>query len=68
MPSSRPSVAEVRAVTQPAGVMERRSDEHWAGRLYMRRLTLQVIELALRQLDADRPTATRARPSRKSWA
>jgi phosphatidylglycerophosphate synthase len=41
MPSSRPSLAELRAVAQ-AGVVERRSAEHWAGRLYMRRVSLHV--------------------------
>jgi hypothetical protein len=38
MSTSRPSIAEVRAVSQ-AGVLERRSAEHWAGRLYMRTLS-----------------------------
>jgi phosphatidylglycerophosphate synthase len=33
---SRPSVAEVRAGGQPAGIKERVNEEHWAGRLYMR--------------------------------
>jgi phosphatidylglycerophosphate synthase len=40
--SSRPSLAELRAVSQPASLLERRSDEHWAGRLYMRRVSLRV--------------------------
>ncbi|MEU0255956.1 CDP-alcohol phosphatidyltransferase family protein, partial [Streptomyces sp. NPDC006184] len=31
---SRPSVAELRPVVHPAGVKDRRSGEHWAGRLY----------------------------------
>lgn len=34
-----PSIAEVRAVTQPEGLLERPGAEHWAGRLYMRRLS-----------------------------
>ena len=40
-PSTRPSLAEVRQVGQ-AGVLERRSAEHWAGRLYMRALSGHV--------------------------
>ncbi len=39
--STRPSLAEVRRVAQ-AGVLERRSAEHWAGRLYMRGLSGHV--------------------------
>jgi phosphatidylglycerophosphate synthase len=46
--SSTPSIAELRAVTQPAGVLERASGEHWAGRLYMRRLSPYVTRLLLR--------------------
>jgi phosphatidylglycerophosphate synthase len=40
--SSRPSLAELRRVTQPGSLLERRSDEHWAGRLYMRWVSLRV--------------------------
>jgi phosphatidylglycerophosphate synthase len=36
---SKPSVAEVRAGGQPAGIKERTNEEHWAGRLYMRDLS-----------------------------
>ncbi|RFU83170.1 CDP-alcohol phosphatidyltransferase family protein [Streptomyces triticagri] len=39
---SKPSVAELRPVVHPAGVKDRRSGEHWAGRLYMRELSLRV--------------------------
>ncbi len=39
MSSSRPSIPELRAVAQPASIFERASGEHWAGRLYMRRLS-----------------------------
>ncbi|MFF9124124.1 CDP-alcohol phosphatidyltransferase family protein [Streptomyces sp. NPDC014889] len=39
---SRPSVAELRPVVHPAGVKDRRSGEHWAGRLYMREVSLRV--------------------------
>ncbi|MEU3599008.1 CDP-alcohol phosphatidyltransferase family protein [Streptomyces sp. NPDC006798] len=38
----RPSVAELRPVVHPEGVKDRRSGEHWAGRLYMRELSLRV--------------------------
>lgn len=34
-----PSLAEVRAQGQPPGVLSRLNDEHWAGRLYMRRIS-----------------------------
>ncbi|MBP2706068.1 CDP-alcohol phosphatidyltransferase family protein [Microbispora sp. RL4-1S] len=37
---STPSVAELRAVAQPQTTMDRRSGEHWAGLLYMRRLSI----------------------------
>ena len=36
---STPSVAELRAATQPQGLLDRPGAEHWAGRLYMRRLS-----------------------------
>jgi phosphatidylglycerophosphate synthase len=39
MSSSAPSIAELRAVTQPASVTSRASAEHWTGLLYMRRLS-----------------------------
>ncbi|MGP4111900.1 CDP-alcohol phosphatidyltransferase family protein [Streptomyces sp. 4N509B] len=38
---SKPSVAELRPVVHPPGVMDRRSGEHWAGRLYMRALSVR---------------------------
>ncbi|MGK5500341.1 CDP-alcohol phosphatidyltransferase family protein [Streptomyces sp. URMC 125] len=38
---SKPSVAELRPVVHPAGVKDRRSGEHWAGRLYMREISLR---------------------------
>lgn len=34
-----PSIAELRAVTQPEALLARPGAEHWAGRLYMRRLS-----------------------------
>ncbi|MEU1435503.1 CDP-alcohol phosphatidyltransferase family protein [Streptomyces sp. NPDC005786] len=38
----RPSVAELRPVVHPPGVKDRRSGEHWAGRIYMREVSLRV--------------------------
>ena len=34
-----PTLSEVRAKGQPPEVLDRRNDEHWAGRLYMRELS-----------------------------
>ena len=49
-----PSIAEVRAVTQPPEVVGRRTEEHWTGHLYMRRISPYVTRLALRtRLSAD---------------
>ncbi len=36
---SGPSLAEVKASGQPPGVIARLNDEHWAGRVYMRRVS-----------------------------
>ena len=47
MPSSLPSIAELRAVCQPQSLVGRRSAEHWAGRLYMRRISLHVTRRVL---------------------
>ncbi|MFI8997613.1 CDP-alcohol phosphatidyltransferase family protein [Streptomyces sp. NPDC053542] len=38
----KPSVAELRPVVHPEGVKDRRSGEHWGGRLYMREISLRV--------------------------
>jgi phosphatidylglycerophosphate synthase len=46
MSSSSPSIADLRAVTQPPSTMGR-SVEHWAGRLYMRRLSPYVTRVLL---------------------
>lgn len=46
--TSRPSIAELRAVTQPPSIFERNSGEHWAGRLYVRRLSPYLTALLLR--------------------
>jgi len=45
--SSTPSIAELRATTQPASLFERNSGEHWAGRLYVRRLSPHVTRRLL---------------------
>jgi len=42
-----PSVAELRATVHPPGLLDRDSGEHWAGRLYMRRLSPHVTRLFL---------------------
>ena len=39
---SGPSLIEMRAVAQPHTTMERNSGEHWAGALYMRKLSIYV--------------------------
>ncbi len=55
MSTSRPSIAEVRAVSQ-AGVLQRRSSEHWAGRLYMRTLSGWVTRWVVATRGLDRVT------------
>jgi phosphatidylglycerophosphate synthase len=45
--STSPSIAQLRAVTQPESLLLRPSAEHWAGRLYMRRLSPYVTRLLL---------------------
>jgi phosphatidylglycerophosphate synthase len=39
MSMSGPSLAEVKATGQPPEIISRLNDEHWAGRLYMRRVS-----------------------------
>jgi phosphatidylglycerophosphate synthase len=46
--SRRPSVAELRAVAQPASIFARNSGEHWAGRLYIRRISPHLTRQLLR--------------------
>ena len=46
--SRTPSVAELRAATQPPSIFERNSGEHWAGKLYMRRVSPYVTRALLR--------------------
>jgi phosphatidylglycerophosphate synthase len=45
---SPPSIAELRAVTQPDWLLARRGAEHWAGRLYMRRISPYLTQLVVR--------------------
>ncbi|GAA3526443.1 CDP-alcohol phosphatidyltransferase family protein [Nonomuraea rosea] len=42
---SGPSVTDLRRVAQPEGHLERKNGEHWAGVLYMRRLSIYVTWL-----------------------
>jgi phosphatidylglycerophosphate synthase len=46
--TSRPSIAELRAATQPPSIFERSSGEHWAGKLYVRRLSPYLTRLLIR--------------------
>ncbi|MFL6240017.1 MAG: CDP-alcohol phosphatidyltransferase family protein [Actinomycetes bacterium] len=43
-----PTPAEIRAVAQPHGLLERRSGEHWVGRLYMRHISVYVTAVLAR--------------------
>ncbi len=45
---SRPSLAELRAVCQPAETMSRRNAEHWLARGGLRRVSLRVTALLIR--------------------
>ena len=58
MSSSRPSLAELREVAQPPSTLGRASGEHWAGLLYMRRLSLRLTRLLV---------PTRATPNGLTW-
>ncbi|MGH3042470.1 MAG: CDP-alcohol phosphatidyltransferase family protein [Gaiellaceae bacterium] len=40
-----PSIAELRPVVQPDAHLQRLGEEHWAGRLYMRRISLHVTRI-----------------------
>jgi phosphatidylglycerophosphate synthase len=42
-----PTIAELRDATQPASIFARNSGEHWAGKLYMRRLSPYLTRLLL---------------------
>ncbi|MGH3516731.1 MAG: CDP-alcohol phosphatidyltransferase family protein [Haloechinothrix sp.] len=47
MRSSKPSIADLRDVCQPESILGRVSGEHWAGRLYMRRVSLYLTRWLL---------------------
>jgi phosphatidylglycerophosphate synthase len=43
----RPTIAELRAVTQPPSITGRRNSEHWTGDLYQRRISPYLTRLLL---------------------
>lgn len=45
--STRPTLEELRAVVQPPSVVGRRNSEHWAGTLYLRRMSLPFTRMIL---------------------
>jgi phosphatidylglycerophosphate synthase len=45
---SKPSIAELRAATQPPSIFERNSGEHWEGRLLMRRVSPYLTRVLIR--------------------
>lgn len=45
--SERPTIEELRAVTQPPSVMGRRNAEHWTGDLYLRRISPYLTRILL---------------------
>jgi phosphatidylglycerophosphate synthase len=53
-----PSIAELRAATQPPSLFERNSGEHWAGKLYMRSVSPYATRVLLR---------TRLTPNAVTW-
>jgi phosphatidylglycerophosphate synthase len=57
--SSTPSIAELRAATQPESIFARNSGEHWAGKLYVRRFSPYLTRRLL---------ATRVTPNAVTWA
>jgi phosphatidylglycerophosphate synthase len=44
----RPTLAELRAVTQPASTMDRRNAEHWLARLWLRDVSLRATAVLIR--------------------
>jgi phosphatidylglycerophosphate synthase len=56
---TRPSLAELRAVAQPPTVLGRVSGEHWAGALYMRRLSIRLTRVLV---------PTRISPNALTWS
>src|SRR5919204_5061147 len=55
---AEPTIAELRAATQPASIFARDSGEHWAGRLYVRRASPYLTRMLLR---------TRISPNGVTW-
>jgi phosphatidylglycerophosphate synthase len=47
-PESRPTLDELRAITQPASTMNRRNAEHWMARWFLRDISLRVTRLLIR--------------------
>jgi phosphatidylglycerophosphate synthase len=45
--TATPTLAELQSVCQPTDLMGRVNGEHWAGRLYMRRVSLRVTRVLL---------------------
>lgn len=58
MRASAPTLTEVREICQPAAKLASRNGEHWAGRLYMRRISLRVTRHLVR---------TRVTPDALTW-
>ena len=56
--AAAPTIAELRAATQPAAIFARNSGEHWAGRLYMRRFSPYLTRLLV---------PTRLTPNAVTW-
>lgn len=56
--SSKPSIEQLRAATQPASIFARNSGEHWAGKLYVRRVSPYLTQ---------RLIATRLTPNGVTW-
>ena len=56
--TQRPTIAELRAVSQPARIFERNSGEHWAGKLYVRRYSIYLTRLLV---------PTRVTPNAVTW-
>jgi phosphatidylglycerophosphate synthase len=48
VPTDRPTLEELRAVTQPESTMNRRNAEHWLARLFLRKVSLRVTRLLIR--------------------
>lgn len=59
MVASAPALAELREVCQPNAKLRSRNGEHWAGRLYMRRISLRTTRQLVR---------TRVTPDALTWS